>query len=146
MHLESAFAVDTLSCSPGAARYPGGGVPSPLAADIRHRLPLARGLQAALLICAALLGGCMSDQEFLAQNQNAALSATFARARFELDCPDVTTSVLSSKVTQVRLAGVSNRTEYTIGARGCGRQAVYITYCLDPDTCNAISDTARVSE
>ncbi|MFR0691389.1 hypothetical protein ACLUTX_18485 [Enterobacterales bacterium AE_CKDN230030158-1A_HGKHYDSX7] len=53
--------------------------------------------------------------------------------------------MLSSKVTQVRFANLANRTEYTIGARGCGCQAVYITYCLDPDTCKAISDTARVS-
>lgn len=66
-------------------------------------------------------------------------------AKFELDCPEVTASVLSSKVTQVRFANLANRTEYTIGARGCGCQAVYITYCLDPDTCKAISDTARVS-
>lgn len=100
----------------------------------------------AVLLTVAVLGGCMNDQQFLAQNQEAALDATLARAKFELDCPQVSTSVLSSKVTQVPLYNASNRTEYTIGARGCGRQAVYITYCLDPRTCNAISDTARVSE
>jgi len=105
------------------------------------RYPLAM-----LLACTAVLGGCMTDQQFLAQNQSAAINATVSRAKFELNCPDVTASVLSSKVTQVQLANVSNRTEYTIGVRGCSRQAVYITYCLDPDTCNAISDTARVSE
>lgn len=98
----------------------------------------------AALACAASLGGCMTDQQFLAQNQAAAIDATASRARFELDCPDVTTSLLSSKVTQFAYA--NNRTEYTIGARGCGRQAVYITYCLTPDTCNALSDTARVTE
>jgi len=100
----------------------------------------------AVLMASAVLGGCMNDQQFLAQNQSAAIDATVSRAKFELNCPDVTASVLSSKVTQVQFANVSNRTEYTIGARGCGRQAVYITYCLDPSTCNAISDTARVSE
>ncbi|QRY79459.1 hypothetical protein JVX91_28505 [Pseudomonas sp. PDNC002] len=103
-----------------------------------------------LLIPSLLMGvglsGCMSDQQFLAQNQNAAMNATVSRAKFELNCPDVTASVLSSKVTQVQLINASNRTEYTIGARGCGRQAVYITYCLDPDTCNAVADTARVAQ
>ncbi|MFV3303727.1 hypothetical protein ACNFBT_00430 [Pseudomonas sp. NY15181] len=100
----------------------------------------------AVLMASALLGGCMNDQQFLAQNQSAAIDATVSRAKFELNCPDVTASVLSSKVTQVQFANMNNRTEYTIGARGCGRQAVYITYCLDPSTCNAISDTARVTE
>lgn len=103
-------------------------------------------LPVAVLLASALLGGCMTDQQFLARNQSAAINATVSRAKFELNCPDVTASVLSSKVTQIQFAYANNRTEYTIGARGCGRQAVYITYCLDPDTCNAISDTARVSE
>lgn len=101
---------------------------------------------ACLLLITSCLAACMSDQQFLAQNQSAAIDATVSRAKFELNCPDVTASVLSSKVTQVQFANVSNRTEYTIGVRGCGRQAVYITYCLDPSTCNAISDTARVTE
>jgi hypothetical protein len=101
-------------------------------------------LRAALLACVASLGGCVTDQQFLAQNQSAAIDATVSRARFELDCPDVTTSLLSSKVTQFAYA--NNRTEYTIGVRGCGRQAVYVTYCLTPDTCNALSDTARITQ
>ncbi|SDN55429.1 hypothetical protein [Pseudomonas jinjuensis] len=90
----------------------------------------------------AALGGCMSNEEFLASNRDAALKATVSRATFELNCQDVTPSVLSSKVTNVRYG--YQRTEYTIGVRGCGRQAVYITYCLNPETCNALSDTARV--
>ncbi|WP_152225858.1 hypothetical protein [Pseudomonas sp. SCB32] len=105
-----------------------------------------RYLLVSLCAFAAAVSGCMTDQEFLAQNQNAAINATVSRAKFELDCPDVSASVLSSKVTQVQIAYANNRTEYTIGARGCGRQAVYITYCLDPNTCNAISDTARISK
>ena len=36
------------------------------------------------------------------------------------------------------------RAEYTIGVRGCGRQVVYITVCLDNENCNAISDTGDV--
>jgi hypothetical protein len=34
----------------------------------------------------------------------------------------------------------------TIGVRGCGRQVVYLTVCLDEENCNAISDTGRVAE
>lgn len=96
----------------------------------------------ALLLVAGLTG-CVSEQQFLQQNRQAALDATLARAKFELNCADVTPSVLSSKVTRIQYA--SQRTEYTIGVRGCARQALYITYCLNPETCNALSDTARVS-
>jgi len=102
------------------------------------------GYPLAALLAATVLGGCMTDQQFLAQNQSAAVNASVSRAKFELNCPNVTASVLSSKVAQFAYA--NSRTEYTIGARGCGRQVVYITYCLDPQTCNAISDTARVTE
>lgn len=37
-------------------------------------------------------------------------------------------------------------TEYTIGVRGCGKQAVYETMCRDPDNCNAFAQTGRVLE
>jgi len=95
-----------------------------------------------VLAVGAALSGCMSDQEFIASNQKAALSATEARAKFELNCQQVDASVLTSKVTHTRFG--YQRTEYTIGVRGCGRQATYITYCLESTNCNAISDTARV--
>jgi len=36
--------------------------------------------------------------------------------------------------------------EYTIGVRGCGRQAVYLTYCRDASDCNAVAQTGRVEE
>ncbi|WP_152222115.1 hypothetical protein [Pseudomonas sp. SCB32] len=95
-----------------------------------------------VLAAVAALSGCMNDQEFLASNQQAAINATEARAKFELNCEAVTSSVLSSKVTNVRRT--MSRTEYTIGVRGCNKQVTYITYCLNPTTCNAISDTARL--
>jgi len=103
------------------------------------RLPLSLPVLAA----ATALSGCMSNEEFLASNQQAAINATESRAKFELNCESVTSSVLSSKVTSVRRA--MERTEYTIGVRGCNKQATYITYCLNPTTCNAIANTARTS-
>lgn len=97
-----------------------------------------------LAVPLAALAGCMTNEQFVAQNQEAAVKATTARAAFELNCQNVTPSVLTSKVVQPRFG--YERTEYTIGVRGCGKQAVYLTYCLTPDNCNAISDTARVHE
>ena len=90
---------------------------------------------------AAGLVGCQSDQDFIASNQAAATKAAVNRATFELNCQSVNASVLTSKVVQARFG--YSRTEYTIGVRGCGKQAVYLTYCLRPDNCNAINDSAR---
>lgn len=64
----------------------------------------------------------MNNQQFIASNQDAALKATLSRAGFELDCKDVTPSVLSSKVVESRFG--YERTEYTIGVRSCNKRAV----------------------
>jgi len=87
------------------------------------------------------LAGCQSNQQFLAQNQAAAMQTTMSRAAFDLDCKDAKPTLISSKVSQPITAFGYERTEYTIGVRGCGKQAVYITWCLNPETCNAISDS-----
>ena len=97
-----------------------------------------RGTRAGLLALA--IGACTP---ILQQNRPAALQAAQSRAQFELDCQDVTTSVLSEKtVDGIRF----EVTEYTIGARGCGRQTVYLVYCRDPENCNAIAQGDRVQQ
>jgi anti-sigma-K factor RskA len=77
------------------------------------------------------------------QNAPAALQTAESRARFELDCPDVQATVISQKEIQLwAFAG----SEHTIGVRGCGKQAVYLTYCRDPEDCNAVAQTSRLQE
>ena len=95
---------------------------------------------AALLALVSLVG-CQSNQQFLEQNQAAAMQATMSRAAFDLNCPGAQATLISSKVSQPLTAYGYERTEYTIGVRGCGKQAVYVTWCLNPDTCNAINDS-----
>jgi hypothetical protein len=105
-----------------------------------------------ILVFALLVTGCVTDAQFLAQNSSAALRTAESRGKFELNCPEVTTAVLSQKVVEGvqggygRFAGAwaGPWTEYTVGVRGCGREAVYVTVCRDPDSCNAFSQTARV--
>ena len=88
--------------------------------------------------------GCQTTSSYLDDNQTAALQAAKNRGAFELNCQDVQTSVLSRKIIDPVMGGMW-RAEYTIGVRGCGRQVVYITICLDNENCNAISDTGNVS-
>jgi len=97
-----------------------------------------RGAGAVVLV-ALLNSACVSP---LVQNAPAAMQAATSRARFELNCPEVQATVLSQKVIQgIRFEG----SEYTIGVRGCGREAVYVTYCGEMENCNALSQTGRIN-
>lgn len=106
-------------------------------------------------VFALLLSGCVTDAEFLQQNSASALRTAEARGKFELNCDSVQTSVLSQKVVEGIQGGYGWRragamagpwTEYTVGVRGCGREAVYIAVCRDENNCNALSQTANVLE
>ena len=99
-----------------------------------------------------LLGGCVTNAEFLAQNTAPALRAAEARGGFELNCADAQPTILTQKIIQGVQGGYGRRnmgawagpwTEYTIGVRGCGKEAVYRVVCRDEDSCNAFSQTAR---
>lgn len=102
---------------------------------------------------AALLTGCVTDAEFLAQNSSAALRAAEARGGFELACSGAQSQVLSQKIIQGVQGGYGWRnpgawagpwTEYTIGVSGCGKRVVYMVVCRDENSCNAFSQTASI--
>jgi hypothetical protein len=86
-----------------------------------------------------LASACVSP---LVQNAPAAMQAAQSRARFELNCPDIQATVLSQKIIQ---GWREEGSEYTIGVRGCGREAVYVTYCGPMQNCNALSQTGRIN-
>jgi len=91
-----------------------------------------------VVLVTLLSSACVSP---LVQNAPAAMQAATSRARFELNCPEVQATVLSQKIIQgFRFEG----SEYTIGVRGCDRQAIYVTYCGEMENCNALSQTGRV--
>lgn len=113
--------------------------------------PIRAGLAA--LVLPMIISACATEAQFLAQNAPSALNTALARGRFELNCPQANGTVLSQKVTYINGLGVGmgggggyEWTEYTIGVRGCGKQAVYETMCRDPDNCNAFAQTGRVLE
>ncbi len=105
----------------------------PLRVPSRFRGP------AALLLGLLLVNACVSP---LVQNAPAAMQAATSRARFELNCPEVQATVLSQKIIQ---GWRQEGSEYTIGVRGCGREAVYVTYCGAMENCNALSQTGRIN-
>ena len=83
-----------------------------------------------LVLAAALVtSGCQTPAEMLASDQANASGVAARRGQFELNCPQVTTSILSSNVLQPVLWGGQERAEYTIGVAGCERRATYIVVC-----------------
>lgn len=111
--------------------------------------PIRVGLAA--LVLPMVISACVTESQFLAQNAPSALNTALARGRFELNCPSASGTVLSQKVTYINGMGIGMAggggyewTEYTIGVRGCGKQAVYETMCRDQDNCNAFANTGNI--
>jgi hypothetical protein len=83
----------------------------------------------AALVGAALIAGCQSAAQTLAEDQGAATQVAARRGQFEMSCPQVTADVLSSNLLQPALWGGLERAEYTVGVAGCGQRRTYIVVC-----------------
>ena len=57
------------------------------------------------------------------------------RARFEMNCPEATATVLSKQTIEPPMAamrfGAVERAEFTIGAAGCGKRQTLVVVCAD---------------
>jgi len=118
--------------------------------QVQTRFGISRpiGVGLASLVLPLIISACATEAQFLAQNSPSALKTALIRGQFELNCPQATGTVLSQKVTYINGLGMGmgggggyEWTEYTIGVRGCGKQAVYETMCRDPNNCNAFEQT-----
>ena len=90
------------------------------------------------LAATLVAAGCQTPAQMLANEQAAASGVAARRGQFELNCPQVTTSILSSNVLQPLLWGGQERAEYTIGVAGCERRTTYVVICaLDSPSCFA---------
>jgi hypothetical protein len=94
-----------------------------------------------LALVAVLAGAaCMSNQQFLASKQPMAMQTAVTRARFDLDCPAATGTVLSQETVQPQVMGAWGgasgllRGEYTIGVDGCGKRKTYVVLCPEDGT------------
>ena len=121
--------------------------------QLQIRCGISRNCQTsfAALALSMIISACATEAQFLAQNAPSALNTALARGRFELNCTQATGMVLSQKVTYINGLGMGmyggggyEWTEYTIGVRGCGKQAVYETMCRDQDNCNAFANTGNI--
>ncbi len=94
------------------------------------------------IVLAAAVGGCMTQQQQLAEQQPTAVQTALQRGRFDMNCPGATATVLSSDFINPAIQGPwvagMSRVEYTVGVEGCGQRDVYVVICqAGNETCFA---------
>jgi hypothetical protein len=91
-----------------------------------------------LSFVAAALAACATDQQILQSKQQMAIEAASRRAQFEMNCPNVTATVLSDEMTQPALQGPVvegvPRALYTIGVAGCDQRKTFAVICPEGGT------------
>lgn len=84
---------------------------------------------AGLVLTAA--AGCQTTDPLQQYEQNA-IDTALARAKFDMNCPEATGSVLSSKqIEPVSIRFGVARAEYTVGVQGCGKRTTMIVMCAE---------------
>ncbi|WP_367027283.1 hypothetical protein ABZN20_07820 [Methylococcus sp. ANG] len=101
--------------------------------DSSSRAP-ERGAVIRLLPLLAMLAGCLSDAELLAENSRIALRTAEARAAGKLNCPRVKAGILTKEEVPGQPLG-ELYSEYGIRVDGCGRTVFYDVECRDGKIC-----------
>src|SRR5215470_15719859 len=79
--------------------------------------------------------GCQTQEQMVQGQQGMAVQTALNRARFDMNCPSATGTVLSTNVSQPEIQGRFasaygvQRFEYTVGVTGCGKRRTYIVVC-----------------
>jgi hypothetical protein len=85
-------------------------------------------------ITLAALSGC-NTTPLTTTKQPMALDFALKRARFEMNCPEATGTVLSSETIQPPNVGVRfsgpERAQFTIGVAGCDKRDTLVVICAD---------------
>jgi hypothetical protein len=102
---------------------------------IPRRIEMSKTLFALLPLAAMLaLAGCQTVP-LTTTKEPMALDFALKRARFEMNCPAATASVLSKQTIEpafqtLRFNGVE-RAEFTIGVAGCNQRTTLVVICAD---------------
>lgn len=88
----------------------------------------AHAVRVLLLLVAASVLGCVTQQQLLARKQASAMQAATLRGQSELGCPQASAVLLSQAAVEPPDGGVE-RAEYTIGVEGCGQRRTYVVAC-----------------
>jgi hypothetical protein len=101
-----------------------------------------------ILAGAALTAGCQipaaSVEQSMSAMEPAAVSAAQERARTDLDCGAVKTTVLARESPPNQTLYTLARYVYRIEAQGCGRKTVFSVACVVNSPCSAMSESGIV--
>ncbi|MBL0142356.1 MAG: hypothetical protein IPP91_09765 [Betaproteobacteria bacterium] len=83
----------------------------------------------------ALMFGCAAQPPLTEVKQSQAMQTALTRARFDMNCPAATGTVLSSQdieplVSNPRFRG-PERAQFTIGVEGCGKRQTLVVLCSE---------------
>jgi len=93
-----------------------------------------------ILAAAVLTAGCQVPAARVEQN----VSAAQERARTDLDCGAVKTTVLAREAPPNQTLYTLARYVYRIEAQGCGRKSVFSVACVANGPCSAMSESGIV--
>jgi hypothetical protein len=101
----------------------------------KRRLHMKTSCVLLALITLLTVTGCATQAQFLNTKQPMATETVLNRARFEMNCPTATATIISQEVIQPALQGPwvngIQRAEYTVGVAGCGQRHTYVVICPD---------------
>jgi hypothetical protein len=101
----------------------------------KRRSRMFQSLSIWALIGAVGFAGCASQAQFLDNKQAMAMQTAVSRGQFEMNCPQVTPTLISREVIQPALQGPLvngiQRAEYTVGVQGCGKRTMFVVICPD---------------
>lgn len=89
-----------------------------------------------------VLSACMTDRQILDKYQGEAIAAAESEARFTMNCDNLNSQVLNSKIDEFPERIWLNRMpierqEYTVGVEGCGERRLYKLICRENEGCSA---------
>ena len=73
-----------------------------------------------------------------------AAAAAQERGRLDLNCEQVTSTVLSHDASATQTMYSLFRPEYRVATQGCGKRIVFTVVCSDEGICNAMSQSSSV--
>jgi hypothetical protein len=95
----------------------------------------------------ALLFGCAAQPPLNQVKQPQAMETALTRARFDMNCPAATGTVLSSQVLEPLVSTPRyrgpERAEFTIGVEGCGKRQTLVVMCSEDNSGCFAADGGR---
>ena len=82
------------------------------------------------LAAVAVISGC-SSIPLTTSAEPMAVTTALTRARFDMNCPAASGTVLSKMNIQPLLFNGPERAQFTIGVQGCGKQQTLVVLCAD---------------